>query len=75
MLSGAKQNVPNLPITRWTTQDGQVITSSFYKVSFWDRLKFLFDGRIYVSLYGKTHQPMSVGIGQMFKVKPREEKS
>ncbi len=67
VLKGEKQNVADLPITRWKTAYGQIVTSSFYKVSLLDRVKFLFCGKIFVSLYGKTHQPCSVGIGEMFK--------
>jgi hypothetical protein len=67
VLKGEKQNVSDLPVTRYKLNNGQVVTASYYQVSFLDRVKFLFCGRIFVSLYGKTHQPCSVGIGELFK--------
>ena len=65
-LKGSNQNVPDLPVSRYKLASGQMVTASYYRVKFWDRVKFLFCGRIFVSLYGKTHAPCSIGIGELF---------
>lgn len=57
--------VASMPVTRHT-QDGQPITASAWKASFWTRIKFLFCGQVQVSLIGETHPPISVGLGEIF---------
>lgn len=60
-------SIPDLPVTRYI-QDSRPVTSSLYRVSFWQRLKFLFSGgNIHVSVWAETHPPIAVGIGNLFE--------
>jgi hypothetical protein len=63
--------VPDLPVTKFVACDEneQPITHtvSYYKVSFRDRLKFLFSGDVYLCIRADTHPPIAVGIGEFFQ--------
>lgn len=56
----------DLPATAYA-QDGNPCIASCYRVSFFDRLRFIFSGKITVSLQtDDLHPPIAVGIGNMF---------
>ncbi len=64
--------IPNLSVTRYE-QDGETVTASSYRLTFRQRLKFLFCGRVHVCMFGVTHSPMAVGIGELFKIEALKE--
>lgn len=55
--------IPDLPMTRVKYADGTIAIASVWRVSFWNRIKFIFDGRIYFMAYGETHPPVCIGVG------------
>ena len=57
--------IPDLPCTRLSYVDGIDAVASTWRVPFWQRIKFLFDGRIHAVVYGKTHAPLAVTIGEL----------
>ena len=58
-------DIPDLPTTVFNFEE-QNYVASIWRVSWWDRIKFLFDGRINLVVMGKTHPPVSVSIGEYF---------
>jgi hypothetical protein len=58
-----------LPITRTLVQNAPAV-ASVWRVSVWDRIKFLFDGRVNLMVQGRTHPPLSVSIGEAFERVP-----
>lgn len=61
-------DIPDLPITLYM-QDSAPAVASSYRLSFLQRLRFLFNGWIHVSVFGSVHPPMAVIIGDQFKKK------
>lgn len=59
------RDVPDLPVTTFHFNDGNAV-ASIWRVGWWGRLKFLFDGRINLVVQGSTHPPVSVSIGEYF---------
>lgn len=57
-------DVADLPTTKVVYADHQAAVVSVWAVSFWSRLRWLFDGRINLIVYGNTHAPVAVTIGQ-----------
>lgn len=62
--------VPDLPTTTFVFEE-QGYVASLWRVSLWDRIRFVFDGRINLVAMGKTHPPISVSIGEYFSPKPK----
>lgn len=56
-LTGSN-DVGDLPV--WRTPKGNVV--SCWKVPFFRRLRFLFTGRIYLAIKGKTHAPVWIEV-------------
>lgn len=54
-----------LPATVYEGSSGRAIASA-YRLTFLQRVKFLFSGKIYVSVLGLGHPPLAVGIGNLF---------
>ena len=59
--------VPDLPMTRVRYDDGTIAMLSVWRVSFWRRVRFLFDGRINFIAMGETHPPVCIGVGEFIK--------
>lgn len=64
---GYEDVVTDLPVCK-TTMDtiGNVIVSCWVVCSFWERIKFIFSGRIYVVCKGHTHPPLYIEL-EVFK--------
>ncbi len=60
-------DIPDLPVTTFHF-DAKNAVASIWKVDWLDRLKFLFDGRINLVVMGQTHPPVSVSIGEYFRL-------
>lgn len=64
MLRGF-DDVVDLHVTRVQYSDGREATVSVWKVGFWSRLKFIFDGRINFICMADTHPPIAIAIGDL----------
>lgn len=63
---GESPGIPDLPITRYQGRGGPCVASS-YRVTFLQRLRFLFsNGQITLSIAAVNHPPLAVGLGDMF---------
>lgn len=64
-------NCEDLPITRVAYEDGtQAVISIWKNDSFFERLKFLFSGKVSFMSYGLTHPPISITLGDITKKLP-----
>lgn len=62
-------DIPDLPITNVIYSDDIRAVVSVWKAPVWARLKFLFDGRVNLSVRGETHPPVSVSLGIAYETK------
>jgi hypothetical protein len=62
-LLGDGSKVDDMHVTKVLYSDGVLSLISTWRVPFWRRLKFLFDGRIQVAVLSEKHPPISVMIG------------
>lgn len=60
------EGIKPLPVTRVEDENGITLNSIWELPSFWARLKFLFDGRITLRIYGPTLPPVSLIRGDIF---------
>jgi len=68
ILTG-ETGVHDLHVTRMGPQKRVL---SVWKVPFWARLRFIFDGRVNFVAMGHNHAPISITIGEYFN-KPKEK--
>jgi len=70
------ENAVDLHITKYNYEDGSEAFLSVWRIkSFWQRLKFLFDGRINLAIMGKTAPPMFISVGEIDFLKPTKKGS
>jgi hypothetical protein len=62
-------DIPDLPITNVFYSDNIRGVVSVWKASLWARIKFLFDGRVNLSVHGTTHPPANISLGVAFETK------
>lgn len=60
---GTEAEVEDLPVCRfaygWNPDDGgQPVTASCWRLTWWERLKALWTGRVFLQVYGRTHPPL-----------------
>ncbi len=67
VLKGFGDDVADLHVTHVQYTDHTCAVVSVWRVGIWARIKFLFDGRINAALYGKTHAPLSITLGDYGK--------
>lgn len=62
----------DLPATVYFIDESQEhrAIASHYRLSVKQRIKFLFSGKIYVSVLGLAQPPIAVGIGNLFEKNP-----
>lgn len=60
--------IGDLPATVYGVGERRAVACS-YRLSFWERILFLFSGRIYVCIFGESLPPTAVGIGEFFERK------
>jgi hypothetical protein len=58
VLLGGRPDVYDLPICRFQYSDGQEAIESCWQMTFKERLRALFTGKIYFQCWGKTHPPI-----------------
>ena len=63
-------DIKPLPVTRHDDEDGTSLNSIWKLPSLWARIKFLFDGKITLRVYGGQQPPVAVVRGDIFGVKP-----
>lgn len=59
------ENVIDLPVTRFQYDNGVESVLSVWKVPFFQRIKFLFDGRINFISLSVSHAPIKISIGEV----------
>lgn len=60
--------IGDLPATVYGTGERRAIACA-YRVSFLERIAFLFSGKIYVCIFGESLPPTAIGIGEFFERK------
>lgn len=58
VLLGGRPDVYDLPICRFQYSDGQNAVESCWKMTFCERLRVLFSGKVYFRCFGVTHPPI-----------------
>jgi hypothetical protein len=58
VLLGGRPDVYDLPICRFQYSDGQNAVESCWKMTFRERLKVMFSGKVYFQCFGITHPPI-----------------
>lgn len=61
-------DVMDLPVTRYTAAGTERVQCSVWKMSLWQRIKFLFSrGKLFIHVtHVKTHPPIALGFGEFF---------
>ena len=71
VLLGGKPDVYDLPICKFEYSDGQEAIESCWQMTFKERLRALFHGKIYFQCWGRTHPPVLLStraaLDQKFK--------
>jgi hypothetical protein len=62
VLLGGRPDVYDLPIFRFQYSDGQEAIESCWQMSFRERLRALFTGKIYFQCWGRTHPPILLSV-------------
>jgi hypothetical protein len=47
--------------------DSATFIATYYRLTFWQRVRFLFSGEIYLNVMGKTQPPVALGVGDFFE--------
>ncbi len=58
VLLGGRPDVYDLPVCNLEYSDGRKAVESCWKMTFCERLRALFTGKIYFQCWGRTHPPM-----------------
>lgn len=64
-LLGDSKDVADLHCTKLRYTDGIEAILSVWYMPLWTRIKFLFDGRVNLSVFGKTHPPANISVGKV----------
>ena len=67
-------DVKPLPITRHVDEYGITLNSCWVLPSMWERIKFVFTGKITLRIYSETMPPVSLVAGDIFEPPPRADK-
>jgi hypothetical protein len=60
-------SVSDLSCVRYKTSEGDNCVATYFRLTFWQRLRFLFCGKIFIHVLGKTQPPIALGIGEFFQ--------
>jgi len=60
------EGVSDLTCVRYDTEQGDKCIASYFRLTFWQRIRFLFCGRIFLHILGTSQPPIALGIGEFF---------